>query len=296
MPSTSEDVKIIASSVQKYLLCTKGEIIKRHFLKNNQLIGKQCDLCNLIIEKEFDTTNNFKIKSERLEELASEICEIFASERKNVYFVPYCNKPRSLATGKLWAAYNKLKSKVKIALKETNSPPTNNIEASKELQLKINTLKSCKDESELQWQEIVEIWSATSSFRLSQLVNSESKNHLSEYFSEYPVLTFLNGFKLFEKDFENLFPLSVNLFTENWFKVNAALVNIAKSIKPTNHHYKLIQNLLNEPNSDLQGLFVLPYLINNNFGRKRNSENEPFKLTKKEIADTFIVRVSVSKN
>lgn len=251
MPSTSEDVKIIASSVQKYLLCTKGEIIKRHFLKNNQLIGKQCDLCNLIIEKEFDTTNNFKIKSERLEQLASEICEIFASERKNVYFVPYCNKPRSLATGKLWAAYNKLKSKVKIALKETHSPPTNNIEASKELQLKINTLKSCKDESEL------------------QLVNSESKNHLSEYFSEYPVLTFLNGFKLFEKDFENLFPLSVNLFTENWFKVNAALVNIAKSIKPTNHHYKLIQNLLNEPNSDLQGLFVLPYLINNNFGRKR---------------------------
>lgn len=55
-----------------------------------------------------------------------------------------------------------------------------------------------------------------------------------------------------------------------------------------------IAKILEAGEAELTGLFLLPFLLNNNFSRKRDSRGAAIRLSKAECAEIFILPVPVS--
>ncbi|XP_055375493.1 uncharacterized protein LOC129608168 [Condylostylus longicornis] len=270
--------------LENYLNCTEGRVITNFFNKYNNLRGLQSSLANLIIEKELDQEkiSDLKITSDRLLYLAKSIEEYFSSEKSDDYYVPYNNERKSLATGKLWTAYNKFKLKVRKSVTISSRNATSVITSKTDAE-KINFLK-CNLSP---WETVVSFWIDTAKERI-QTLNSSTNNNVLKYFEEYPPLKSPKGILLLEKDFEHLYKDNYENFFSAWNNINEKLIKISENKVEKNPEYKVI---LNQGKGELTGLFLLPYLLHNNFGKKRNAAGETLRLSKTEKAESFILQV-----
>lgn len=241
------------------------------------------------MEKEFDITGNYKISSYRLQQLSKQINDIFKTENENIYFIPYNKLTKQLSTGKLYSAYNKLRAKIK----SSTALATNvNATMSTEFNIHKESVEFLRVNVE-PYDAVIRHWTISVPFRLNELKNRQELT-ISKYFSDFPAFKCSTTFPaLIEIDFKFMYNDSINKLCDEWPIINKILIEIAKSRDKSNNFKLLEQEILTITN-ELTGFFLLPFLINSNFGRKRQN-NGCFKLTKAEITDQFIIRASVSK-
>lgn len=131
--------------------------------------------------------------------LAQQIVEIFPNEAVETYFMP-C-KPKQLARGKLWDAYNNLRTKLSAAGLIQRRPRITNtisktitINESVEKEIDWNVIQNNNGD----WNCVLEIWKATFQARKGELNGDIST---ASYFEKYKVLQEPNAYELVSNNY-----------------------------------------------------------------------------------------------
>lgn len=265
-------------SIENYLRCPNGIIVKNFFLKHKRLDDKHRNLLtNVIIHKEFEYFNGnakMKITTDRFLAIVNEIKIIFPGENDLLYYVPYNKFTGQRACGKLWDCYNHLKRKL-FTTKET---PV--LEADAALKKKLEYLANhCNDLNVIE-----EYWNETRSYRNNYLEQNQTDN-IHQYFQQFCILSTARGIKLLLDDFYCRYPSNKILLTNVWPNVNTKLIKYAGTKKN-----KDLQNIISEPHS-LTGFLILNNILSNS-AYKRDC-NKRIKLSKVEVLKSFLCLVSV---
>lgn len=257
-----------------------GKPILSYYQKHNQLDNKnRCALANLLIQKEGDLSLKagilFKMTKERFLQITKDIKKVFKNEPENVYYIPFSQKKKQPQTGKLYQSYVFIKRKLNLSTTRKTKKEKVKFEADSET---LSFLKNTRNLSGI----FYALWKDTLNYRIQNLKNSEIT--LKEYFKIYPILNEPNGYQLFENDFSEIFPNSLN-FEEEFNKIYLNICTLAASSKvPINNFCK---------NLKLNALFLLPMLINT--GTAYCSEKKKqVKCPKSQAQKAFIVHFKVN--
>ncbi|KAI8114693.1 hypothetical protein CVS40_12959 [Lucilia cuprina] len=187
IPSTDEIQRIL--NIQSLLNINQLEN------KHRTLIAKS------IIFHILNNNPNKKLQREDFLELSQSIVEIFPSEVKGTYYVPFAKG--HLAKGKLYDAYNNARAKLSAAgviKRRVKSKPENiNVEELNILEDDVENLLEILKSGCAEWDLVRENWKKTHLFRQTELKNGELKT--IDYMEKYK----------FQIDFDILYPGSKNI-------------------------------------------------------------------------------------
>ncbi|XP_036320475.1 uncharacterized protein LOC118734990 [Rhagoletis pomonella] len=228
--------KARTESGKKYLLdllkqTCDGKIIISRYKKNKILNDKtRNSFSNIIVHNEFAANPNTVICTARFIQLSQSISELFPNEDKETYYIPAQRvglaRDTILAKGKLWNQFTTFSRDLrecslrKIRPTEIEGATIGRIHprlpethsGSENIASLIEFLRTHLEP----WAVVTENWRITCSTRLNQLCNDTKYEQIADYILEYPVLKQPLGYKLFESDFDTLYPDAAKRMMTHW--------------------------------------------------------------------------------
>ncbi|CAG9818619.1 unnamed protein product [Phaedon cochleariae] len=225
-----------------------------------------------------------------LQEAAEEIVNLFPSERRDSYFIPYTvdkGSTRKFPTrGKLYSRWVNLKRALTRSMTDRESVPKET--PIKKLEV-IPEIEKSSYNSLLQTtgDTLEECWTYwKSSFKLRQMKLKAFETPLV-YFNTFSVLRKPFGYKLLISDFEMKHPNAKHISLHQlWPSIGSIVIDLLK------HKPGQVPDLESGSNADknLQSLKSFPYLFSPSQLRNKIS-NKLFKISKAEMSERFFLQV-----
>lgn len=209
--STTNHFQRRRGTVERYLSVGEGKKILVYYLNNQELNDYYRNkIVNIIINKEFETglyenEKEFKITPERFHELTFEILNIFPTENKRTYYIPYSSLTKKLASGKLYEKLQTFKKGFRRArlsntangiAQQLNEPEA--VETvNEDLQLKLEFIKKYIEPE----QKVKEFWADTVEAR-TILIRDIDGTTIASYIDNFPILRSAEGYEYFKIDFD----------------------------------------------------------------------------------------------
>ncbi|XP_075163647.1 uncharacterized protein LOC142236260 isoform X2 [Haematobia irritans] len=194
-------------------------------------------------------------------QLSQFIVEIFPSEIKESYYVPF--QKGHLAKGKLYDAYNNMRTKLSAAgiIKRrihTRTPKEKPVTSTKSDGIDFDDLRILQIQNS-QWAKVLEIWKKSHLVRQNELKNTNMSTY--DYMEKYKVLCNERSYDLIEIDFKRLYPQSKGV---NDWRIYYPKI-ISKATKVREHSIQKILTIINktldEETKYALALMVVPYLL-----------------------------------
>ncbi|KAM7357004.1 uncharacterized protein ACRADG_002534 [Cochliomyia hominivorax] len=205
-----------------------------------------------------------RILREEFLQLAQSIVEIFPSEIRETYYVPF-TKGR-LAKGKLYDAYNNTRARlcasgiIKRRIKYRSEPTvvTDNSVILGDNDVDENQLEALRSGGS-DWNSVLELWRKTHYYRQNEFHNENIET--IDYMEKYKVLQNEKNYELFEIDFEMLYPQAGNIY--EWSSYYLKAIEKAEKIKDSSVREILtnIENTWEEDSKLALSLLLIPYLL-----------------------------------
>ncbi|XP_023308149.2 uncharacterized protein LOC111689919 isoform X1 [Lucilia cuprina] len=251
-PSASYDLQQLLSnpSVNLQTIPSNSEIVQipdiQEVLQLRSLENKhRTKIAKAIISKIFTDNPDVRLLREEFMQLAESIVEIFPSEVKETYYVPFTKG--HLARGKLYDAYNNTRARlsasgvrrrrIRFRTSPTVSADYSNVLTYAEVEeQKLEILKI----GNADWNVILEAWEKTHAFRQNEFKNENMEAF--EYMEKYKVLQHKNNYQLFEIDYKMLYPQSKSIY--EWKLYYHKVIDKAEKLKD-NGVKEILNNITN---------------------------------------------------
>lgn len=236
-------------------------------------------LSTLIVDKEINVTGSTTISSNRFIQLATEINTLFPNETTNIFYVPYNNISKRLASGKLYDSLNFLKRKIK---KNAPKPEKIVVEITGDLESKLKYLKSYSQVFKIS----ANYWKSTHQLRFS----STETQSIFDYMETFTALKSPKGHKLFVIDFDILYPEHETRFFIKWSETFEKILKLVKNSSVRSdlkHQLEIYSN-----DSQIDALILLPFLFSPTY-TKKSKESTKTRFTSVEMQQSFCVHLKV---
>ncbi|KAB0803170.1 hypothetical protein PPYR_00140 [Photinus pyralis] len=254
-------------------------------LKNRKKLSNDCrqKICKLIVS--YLLSNRTDIKADTFTRAAEEIVELFPTEKKETYFIPYSSGKEGLrkqsARGKLWSRYIYVKASFRVANTSKAVDDHNiNVEDNKlpETDEKLEFLKVSIEP----YTKVLQYWESTFHTRTRIYANKT----LQEIFDDFPALSLQTGLDLLESDFNQANEDKIDIIYQEWPKVARAILKEALDRK-----IKLVN--LDDFDNNTKALLVLPLLFSVVTLRKGTKQNTNcWRPTRSETQESFFINVN----
>lgn len=279
-------------TVKDYLSAGEGKSILKFYQQYKGLDEYHRNkLVNVIVVKEFEVgkyndETDFKVTTERFQELTSDILALFPNESRELYYIPYNKKTKKKASGKLWEKIQTFKKNLRRGKNLENNRSVIAESPQDRLQSQETDKKLAFLEKYLEPPSIIkEYWIDTVEHRV-QLFKDNHSFTITNYMDRFPILRSADGYEYLNQDFKFLYNNSTDNLFKKWPELNEKLITLA-----LNKNKKQLNDILLHRSGHV-GFFILPYLLTTPVRKRKSSGIGRY--SNQESAHTFITLVSVS--